>query len=121
VNQHEAFLEAITERPSDDAPRLIYADWLEDNDDGKSAELIRVQIERARLDKDDDRQAELQSRERRLLMTHARALPWMPKEVSPAWVRFRRGFPDWFAHSDQWLLQMLEHVQRLPIERLEIE
>ncbi len=41
-----AFLEDIVAHPDDDAPRLVYADWLEDQDDpaGRArADLIRVQ------------------------------------------------------------------------------
>jgi uncharacterized protein (TIGR02996 family) len=48
VTHEEAFLEAILERPDDDAPRLIFADWLEDNGDPDRAEFIRVRIEVAR-------------------------------------------------------------------------
>ena len=45
-----AFLRAICERPADDAPRLVYADWLDDHGEGERAEFIRVQAELARLD-----------------------------------------------------------------------
>lgn len=45
----EAFLADIIEHPDDDAPRLIYADWLEDHGDASRAEFIRVQCELARL------------------------------------------------------------------------
>jgi uncharacterized protein (TIGR02996 family) len=45
----EAFLEAICETPDDDTPRLVYADWLEENGDSDRAEFIRVQCELARL------------------------------------------------------------------------
>ena len=32
MNQDEAFLAAIVERPDDDTPRLVYADWLQDRE-----------------------------------------------------------------------------------------
>jgi uncharacterized protein (TIGR02996 family) len=38
---HDAFLQAIIETPDDDAPRLVYADWLEDNGDPLRAQFIR--------------------------------------------------------------------------------
>lgn len=38
---------AICERPHDDTPRLILADWLEDNGQTEWAEFIRVQIAKA--------------------------------------------------------------------------
>ncbi|MGF1582297.1 MAG: TIGR02996 domain-containing protein [Gemmataceae bacterium] len=34
----------ILDNPHDDAPRLIYADWLEENDENDRAEFIRTQI-----------------------------------------------------------------------------
>lgn len=40
-----ALLRAVLEKPEDDAPRLIYADWLEENGDGERAEFIRLQCE----------------------------------------------------------------------------
>lgn len=44
---HSQFLQTIVENPLDDAPRLIYADWLDDQGDYERAEFIRVQIELA--------------------------------------------------------------------------
>lgn len=40
MSEEDIFLLEILARPDDDAPRLIYADWLEDHDDQR-AELIR--------------------------------------------------------------------------------
>ena len=42
-------LAEIIAHPADDAPRLIYADWLEEHGDSARAEFIRVQCELARL------------------------------------------------------------------------
>lgn len=48
--EHEQYLRrAILEHPAADAPRLVYADWLEEHGDTQHAELIRVQIELANL------------------------------------------------------------------------
>ncbi len=44
---NESFLQDISAHPEDDTPRLIYADWLEDNGDAQRAEFIRVQVELA--------------------------------------------------------------------------
>jgi uncharacterized protein (TIGR02996 family) len=41
----EILLRAILATPEDDAPRLIYADWLEENGEEERAEFIRVQCE----------------------------------------------------------------------------
>jgi len=45
---HQDFVEAILAEPSDDAPRLIYADWLEERGNPRG-EFIRVQVEMATL------------------------------------------------------------------------
>ena len=39
----EAFRLAILDRPDDDGPRLVFADWLEEEGDAERAELIRLQ------------------------------------------------------------------------------
>ncbi len=41
----QAFLAAILDAPDDDAPRLIYADWLDEQGQCERAEFIRVQCE----------------------------------------------------------------------------
>lgn len=40
----ELLLAAILEHPEEDTPRLVYADWLEENGEGERAEFIRVQV-----------------------------------------------------------------------------
>jgi uncharacterized protein (TIGR02996 family) len=62
----KAFLSDICEHPDDDTPRLVYADWLDDNGDSDRAEFIRGQIELLRLDRDDPRFADLAARMREL-------------------------------------------------------
>lgn len=47
MTHEEAFLEDILEQPDDDAPRLIFADWLEENGDPDRAEFIRIRVEQA--------------------------------------------------------------------------
>lgn len=47
--EHEAFLRAIFDAPDDDTPRLVYADFLEENGQPDRAEFIRVQCELDRL------------------------------------------------------------------------
>jgi uncharacterized protein (TIGR02996 family) len=45
LSQHEAFLRAIFDAPEDDTPRLVYADFLQENGEDDRAEFIRVQCE----------------------------------------------------------------------------
>src|SRR6476659_4565973 len=45
---HEPFLRAICEAPDDDAPRLVFADWLDEAGDPDRAEFIRRHVQLAR-------------------------------------------------------------------------
>jgi uncharacterized protein (TIGR02996 family) len=53
MTSDEAFLRDICEHPEDDAPRLVYADWLEEHGNPERAEFIRVQCRLAALPEDD--------------------------------------------------------------------
>jgi uncharacterized protein (TIGR02996 family) len=90
----DTFLEDIIANPDDDTPRLIFADWLEEErGDSDRAEFIRLQIERARLPEWDARQVRLRLRELALLEQHQRE--WkeeLPRIRGVAWDGFRRGF-----------------------------
>lgn len=48
-NDGQQLLNAIIANPDDDAPRLIYADWLDEQGDDERAEFIRASIELAKL------------------------------------------------------------------------
>ncbi|MBO0697260.1 MAG: TIGR02996 domain-containing protein [Zavarzinella sp.] len=48
MTEREALLEAVFAAPADDAPRLVYADWLDEHGEPAQAEFIRAQIELAR-------------------------------------------------------------------------
>src|SRR3954464_14522957 len=64
------FWEAICAEPDEDAHRLVYADWLEDNGEAERADFIRAQCELARLPFGDERRTDLQIRERAALEVH---------------------------------------------------
>jgi uncharacterized protein (TIGR02996 family) len=66
LTSDDAFLKAILADPNDDAPRLIYADWLDEQGRHERAEFIRVQVALSGLDADDSRRDELEAREREL-------------------------------------------------------
>jgi uncharacterized protein (TIGR02996 family) len=57
---------AVVAAPADDAPRLVYADWLLERGDARG-ELIRLQCDLAALHKKDPRRAELEPRAARLV------------------------------------------------------
>jgi uncharacterized protein (TIGR02996 family) len=48
MNDRDALLTAIGEHPEEDTPRLMYADWLEENGDPERADFVRNQVELAR-------------------------------------------------------------------------
>jgi uncharacterized protein (TIGR02996 family) len=66
----ESFLQAIRQAPQDDAPRLIFADWLEEHGDPRGP-FVRSQCQRVRLRDHDPRAAALLEEETRLLKRHA--------------------------------------------------
>ena len=47
-----ALWRAVVATPHDDAPRLIYADWLDEHGQPERAEFVRVQCRLAALDDD---------------------------------------------------------------------
>jgi uncharacterized protein (TIGR02996 family) len=48
MTQHEAFLEHLRAHPEDDVTRLVYADWLDEQDDPRGR-YLRLELELARL------------------------------------------------------------------------
>jgi len=92
MSDEKALLGAIWEHPHEDTPRLMYADWMQENGQPERAEFIRVQCELAGLDEwDEERRPTLEKREKKLWKQFAKA--WGAK--LPADLRkspFRRGF-----------------------------
>src|SRR5437763_1784240 len=90
MRDEAAFLRTIAAAAADDAPRLVYADWLEERGDPRGT-FVRVQCAVAALPADDPRRPDLEHAERQLLAAHA--ADWtcdLAGRVS-GW-RFRRGF-----------------------------
>jgi uncharacterized protein (TIGR02996 family) len=54
VTDDEAFIRAIVDAPGDDAPRLVYADWLDERDDPRGA-YMRAETEWAQPWRQGDR------------------------------------------------------------------
>jgi len=90
--ENEAFLRMILDHPEDDGPRLVYADWFEEQGDTARAELIRVQIEMTQTaDRYGQRWHKLRSRQDTLLKTHKKT--WtLPFKGKAPFVRLERGF-----------------------------
>jgi uncharacterized protein (TIGR02996 family) len=103
MSDRDALLRAICENPDDDAPRLIYADWLDEHGDPLQAEFIRVQVELARVHEGDRAAHPLSSRLRRcsdFRKWRYLVRPW-PK-LSLKW--FVRGFSTcWGGNPSEFL------------------
>lgn len=118
---HELFQRVIRDIPEDDAPRLVYADWLEELGDPRG-EFIRLQCELARLDAQDSRRHPLHHRQRQLFHKHkdcwVAALPRLPGvrwEIRQRWPEpahaFERGMLARVTISDSQAL--LAHAEVL--------
>jgi uncharacterized protein (TIGR02996 family) len=86
----DAFLQAILAAPDDDAPRLLFADWLEEYGDAERAEFIRIQIalagRRIAL-----APAELWSRQKELLIRRDEEWSAPARAAASSW-SYERGF-----------------------------
>jgi uncharacterized protein (TIGR02996 family) len=123
MSLERAFLDDIIAHPADDAPRLVYADWLEERGDQASrdrAEFIRGQIELEGLPELSPRRWELERREAALLAAY-RAEWWGPLPPLVRAAVFRRGFID---HVIVTLPDLTENAERLfalaPIRRVQV-
>src|SRR5437870_1657420 len=90
MRDDEGFLSAIKASPTEDLPRLIYADYLDDRGDHARAEFIRIGCARARQPENYSLRRRLAERELELLADHQAEweLPYQPATL----VRFDRGF-----------------------------
>jgi uncharacterized protein (TIGR02996 family) len=68
ADEEAGLIAAIVAAPDDDAPRLVYADWLQQRDDPRG-ELIQLQCKLA-ADPDDDRRRAIKIAENKLLEAH---------------------------------------------------
>lgn len=89
MSDRDALFQAILAAPDDDAPRLVFADWLDENGDPDRAEFIRVQCRLARLPFYDAGYPTLVQRADELVVRHRRA--WRIPDLN-ARQEFRRGF-----------------------------
>jgi uncharacterized protein (TIGR02996 family) len=115
----DAFLHDILAHPDDDAPRLIYADWLDEHNDPRG-EFIRLQCALAQLSDEDPHRWPLELREQELLSGHEER--WLPKGISKTQCAFRRGFVE---EITLYLESFLDRADRLfeqvPIRRLSLQ
>lgn len=91
MTMDDAFLRSIIEAPEDDTPRLIYADWLEDQHDPARAEFIRAQCSLATMSAHDPSRPALREREQALLGEYGWAWAEHLGDQVSGWA-YRRGF-----------------------------
>src|SRR3954451_24109254 len=114
MNTEKALLGEILDRPDDDLPRLVYADWLDEHGDTDRADFIRTQVQLARMDPDDPRRAAWEGRARQLWGQHH-------GEWLAPFGAFRRGFaehvrdsiPGYLARADRW-------ARVAPVQRVDL-
>jgi uncharacterized protein (TIGR02996 family) len=118
MTDRDALLHAICENPDDDAPRLIYADWLDEHGDSMQATFIRLQIETNNGGKPD--QVRLQETEiwRQLRKWRFLPLNWLELSVTD----FKRGFAIRWRGGAKDFLNLAPTWWRLgPIESIAIQ
>ncbi len=96
MNVDSHLLQAVLDEPDQNAPRLVLADWLEQNGgeiQRARAELIRVQIALANLPPDSSERAQLELRGQALLRGYERDwLPFgWPWRRTPGKIEWNRG------------------------------
>lgn len=89
MTDRDALLAAVRDHPAEDTPRLVYADWLEENGQRERAHLIRYECGGPDWMTPDEEFA--------ALMLDPRELIDLPPGF--ALYEFRRGFPSWVACS----------------------
>jgi uncharacterized protein (TIGR02996 family) len=111
-----AFLADIIEHPDEDAPRLIFADWLEEHGEADRAEFIRLQIALARECDHLDRPA-WSRREEELLRAHGKR--WAgPLATKGNTYRFHRGFVEVLKTDLPWFLKAGDKPWQHPLRML---
>jgi uncharacterized protein (TIGR02996 family) len=112
MNHEQAFLQAIREIPADDAPRLIYADWLEEQGGASRAaraDFIRIQCRLDDLPEDDPARDRLEDEAADLLAEHENEWTQPLHGIVEDW-RFHRGFVEHIRIRGENLLTHAEHL-----------
>ncbi|HUR54479.1 MAG TPA: TIGR02996 domain-containing protein [Gemmataceae bacterium] len=109
----DALLRAVLANPDDDTPRLIFADFLDENDQPDRAALIRVQCEKHHLKPASKRFKELAKEEADLTERIEAMIGPLPENYGS---EFERGFLKVRAHADY----NMQDVNSLPARFVEL-
>ncbi|MBY0460810.1 MAG: TIGR02996 domain-containing protein [Gemmataceae bacterium] len=119
MNEREALLRAVCENPDDDTPRLVFADWLQENGDEHDqarAEFIRAQVRSAARFESGDRTEDDPDA---LFASQLESLHgsrwWLSAPPAREGVSFRmwRGFPFRVVAPNRRALSRAEHAARI--------
>src|SRR5262245_32988540 len=91
MSTEDAFLKAIAKDPENDAPRLVFADWLDEHGQPERAEFIRLQCALIELPENHPDRPPKAARAEQLLKVHEKAWLGPLCELLMEW-RFWRGF-----------------------------
>jgi uncharacterized protein (TIGR02996 family) len=120
--EQEALLQAVVAEPEDDTPRLVYADWLQENGEERQAVFIRESIDLARSDAHTD--AARETLARRLEITaEANGRVWLAAlGVTRCELQFDRGFAEWVGYltPDAFFAERSVLFSRVPVRDLSV-
>jgi uncharacterized protein (TIGR02996 family) len=134
MTHEEAFLADIREHPSDDTPRLIFADWLEENGDPDRGQFIRLQVIAAQEGYPEKHPLREQAREllvrnwERWVTPLARLIgseqyePYLSEKPNPlGWRMFPRGFIEQLTLVTRIYITHAKELHRLiPLTHLQL-
>lgn len=127
MSEEATFLAAIAAAPDDDAVRLVYADWLDEQGDTDRAEFIRLQFEAERHEEWTPARMDIGERVNALLERNRdRWLRDVPSwALDPEWPpdaeKFRRGFLDQVSvTAADFLASSAELLAAVPVRAVEI-
>jgi uncharacterized protein (TIGR02996 family) len=119
----DTFLQDILAHPDDDGPRLIFADWLEEQGDASSvarAEFIRIQCTFAVGNLPQHRRAQQERSERQILDEWGKEWVRPIRRLVQSW-EFHRGFVENVAMWAHTFLQRAGQLfRRAPIQHLSL-
>jgi uncharacterized protein (TIGR02996 family) len=123
MTHDDAFLQDIAAKPADDAPRLIYADWLDEHGgpaEAARAAFIRAQCRLAQTSVADPARPALEDECSDLLAEHEQEWTAPVRGIADHW-DFRRGFIESIAVSSEAFLEHAESlVKQLPLRAVEL-
>lgn len=116
VDTRQALLNGIRDNPNDDAPRLIFADWLEEHGEAERATYIRLAIELNQLGEEHPRYDDVHDRYAAIWREHRKQ--WdqgLPKTLLDSGFQNRGFWDGWRADGITFLRHIESLWQREPV------